>query len=350
MTQSEIYMQRCLQLAMLGKNRVAPNPMVGAVLMYNNKIIGEGYHENFGGAHAEVNCIHSVKNENVELIPKSTLYVSLEPCNHFGKTAPCVDVILQHKIKKVVVGCSDPFNKVNGKGIQRLRDNSVTVIENILEKDCIELNKRFFTFHKKKRPYIILKWAISKNGMLACENSKPIKISNEFSDRLVHKWRSEEDAILIGSQTALSDNPMLNNRLWVGKNPKRIIIDSDLKVNSTNNIFNQEQTTIVFNNIKSEVIGNTHLVKINSSKSVIQNILDFCFENNIQSIIIEGGAITHQHFIEENVWDEARIIQNQQLVINNGIESAQLKSAQFISSEKFLNDTISFYQNITTLE
>lgn len=345
MMEHEIYMQRCLQLAQLGIGRVAPNPMVGAVLVYNDTIIGEGYHEYFGEPHAEVNCINSVKEVNKKLIPKATLYVSLEPCNHFGKTAPCVNLILQYNIKKVVIGCTDIFTEVNGAGIQRLKDNGVEVIENILNSESIKINKRFFCFHEKRRPFIILKWAMSSNGMIAKENAKPIKISNEICNRLVHQWRSEEDAILIGTNTAYIDNPNLTNRLWHGKNPIRLIIDADLKLQNNLNVFNKEVKTIVFNRVKNLKVENLEFIKIENSKLFIDGINDYCYKQNIQSILVEGGANTHQHFIDENCWDEARIIQNNELLIENGIQSAKFKNETFASSNKILSNTIYVYYN-----
>ncbi|MBC7722390.1 MAG: bifunctional diaminohydroxyphosphoribosylaminopyrimidine deaminase/5-amino-6-(5-phosphoribosylamino)uracil reductase RibD, partial [Pedobacter sp.] len=214
-------MFRCLELAVLGKGNVAPNPMVGSVLVHEGRIIGEGYHQLYGQPHAEVNCINSVAENDKYLIPQSTLYVSLEPCSHFGKTPPCSDLIIKHDIKKVVVGCRDSYEEVNGKGIENLQQNGVEVVLGILENDCKNLNKRFFTFHTKKRPFIILKWAETANGKIASNTNERLLISNDFSNRVVHKWRSEEGAILVGTKTASLDNPSLNNRLWHGKNPIR---------------------------------------------------------------------------------------------------------------------------------
>ena len=221
MISHDIYMRRCLQLALLGRGNVAPNPMVGAVLVHDDRIIGEGYHEKYGQAHAEVNCLKSVALDK-NLIPQSTLYVSLEPCAHFGKTPPCADMIIANNIKKVMVGCADPFTEVNGKGIEKLKAAGVEVIENVLQEECLALNKRFFTFHTKQRPYIILKVGRNRQMvlLLVIENEQ-LKISNEFSDRLVHKWRSEEAAIMVGTNTALVDNPSLTNRLWGRKQPSK---------------------------------------------------------------------------------------------------------------------------------
>ena len=244
-------MNRCLQLAELAAGNVSPNPMVGAVLVYEDKIIGEGYHEKYGEAHAEVNYINSVKENQEHFIDKSTLYVSLEPCAHYGKTPPCADLIIKNNIKKVIIGCKDIYKEVAGRGIKKLQDAGVETVTGVLEKACFELNKRFFTFHERYRPYIILKWAQSVNGKTGAKNSDRLLISNDYTNRLVHKWRSEEASILIGTNTALKDNPSLTTRLWQGKNPVRIIIDRELQLPSKLNVFNNESKTIIFNLIKN---------------------------------------------------------------------------------------------------
>ncbi len=217
-------MQRCIQLAKLGAGNVAPNPMVGSVLVHNDSIIGEGYHQQYGFAHAEVNCINSVKTKDEELLTTSTLYVSLEPCAHWGKTPPCADLIIQKQIPHVIVGCRDPFEKVDGKGIEKLRAAGVEVTVNICQKECEELNKRFFTFHTKHRPYIVLKWAQTSDAKMATMDESRLLISNEFTNAMVHKWRSEEASVLVGTNTALLDNPKLDNRHWSGKSPVRMVI------------------------------------------------------------------------------------------------------------------------------
>ena len=249
----EQYMGRCIQLAKLGLGNVAPNPMVGAVLVYGNKIIGEGYHQKYGEAHAEVNCINSVSEKNKSLIEKSTIYVSLEPCSHYGKTPPCADLIIQNKIRKVVIGIKDIYKEVDGAGIQKLQNADLEVITGVLENECHDLNKRFFTFHQKKRPYIILKWTQSANGNIGL-NGERILISNDYSNRLVHKWRSEEASILVGTNTALIDNPSLTARLWEGNNPVRIVIDKELKLPADLKIFNNKATTFIFNSSKALIV------------------------------------------------------------------------------------------------
>jgi diaminohydroxyphosphoribosylaminopyrimidine deaminase/5-amino-6-(5-phosphoribosylamino)uracil reductase len=337
----EKYMQRCLQLAQLGCGNVAPNPMVGAVLVYEDTIIGEGYHAEYGEAHAEVNCINSVTEKEKGLIEKSTLYVSLEPCVHFGKTPPCTNLILQYKIPKVIIGSSDSFAEVNGKGIQQLKANGVEVVYGILENECSQLNKRFFTFHTKQRPYIILKWAQSNNDKIAAQNNERVFISNDFTNRLVHKWRTQEAAILIGTNTALQDNPLLTARLWQGKNPTRILLDELLKVPTTNNLFNADAQIIVFNAIKNGIENNIHYYQLTSF--TLPEMLKALYELNIQSVLVEGGAKLLQSFIDDNLFDEIRIIKNEELIIVDGLQAPTIQNAHLTKTEKYLTDTILYY-------
>lgn len=305
MQNEEFFMQRCIELASKAMGCASPNPMVGSVIVYNNKIIGEGYHEKYGSHHAEVNAINSVKDKS--LLFKSTLYVNLEPCAHFGKTPPCSDLIIQNKIPEVVIGCVDTFSEVSGKGIERMRSVGIDVKVGVLENESRELNKRFFTFHEKKRPYIILKWAESKDGFIAPKNqTKPFWMTSSESKKLAHKWRAEEDAILVGRITAEKDNPSLTVREVEGSNPIRIIIDKDLKLSADFNLFNNDAKTIVFNQLKSEENNSNNYIKINFN-NLTKNILQELHKQNIQSIIIEGGTKTLQSFIDKNLWDEARI-------------------------------------------
>jgi diaminohydroxyphosphoribosylaminopyrimidine deaminase/5-amino-6-(5-phosphoribosylamino)uracil reductase len=343
MSKHELYMGRCLELAKCGAGRVAPNPMVGATLVYENRIIGEGYHQEFGKAHAEVNCINSVKKQDMHLIEKSTIYVSLEPCAHFGKTPPCADLIIRHKIPTVVVGCRDPFDQVDGKGIERLEKAGINVISGILQDACKELNKRFFTFHIKRRPYVILKWAQSKNHKIANSDFSRVLISNAYSNRLVHKWRSEEAAIMVGTNTALQDNPTLNTRHWTGPDPVRLVVDMNLRLPQTLKIFNREQKTIVFNGIKDESHQNLVFFKVEKERSFVKALTDACYQLNIQSILIEGGNKLAESFINESLWDEARVIENNELIIQNGLRAPLLTNHQFICSQTIANDTVSIY-------
>lgn len=342
-TTDEKYMSRCIQLAKLGAGNVAPNPLVGAVLVYENKITGEGYHQQFGQAHAEVNCINNVNEKDKSLIERSTMYVSLEPCAHHGKTPPCADLIIKNKIKKVVIGCQDIYKEVAGKGIEKLRNAGTEVITGVLENECKELNQRFFTFHQKQRPYIILKWAQSANGKTGSDNHERILISNNYGNRLVHKWRSEEAAILVGTNTILKDDPSLTTRLWKGKNPLRIVIDKKLKLPASSKIFNEEADTIIFNSIKNYSEKNIHFIKLND-KDFLRGMLHFLYENNIQSILVEGGTKTLQSFIDADLWDAARIITNEKMIIENGNAAPEMKNFSFIQQEKYFTDLISYYQ------
>jgi len=338
------YMQRCLNLAKLGAGNVAPNPMVGAVLVYNDRIIGEGWHKEYGEPHAEVNCIRSVKAQDNEFISQSTLYVSLEPCAHFGKTPPCADLIIQHKIPKVVIGCRDPFEEVNGKGIEKLRAAGVEVEVGILENECKDLNRRFFLFHTQQRPYVILKWAQTANGMISAGNGERLLISDEYSNRLVHQWRSEEAAILVGTNTALQDNPELTTRLWPGNSPTRLVVDMNLKLPASLKIFNQQARTIIFNTIKQEEDGNLLYYQVAKDVSLVHQIMNALYQLRIQSFIVEGGAKLLQSFIDEGMWDEVRVIKNEELIINNGLKAPVLHKAKKITEDKILSDRIKIYE------
>ena len=338
------YMSRCLQLAQLGAGQVAPNPMVGAVLVHEDRIIGEGYHQQYGKAHAEVNCINSVKDEYKDLIPFSTLYVSLEPCSHFGKTPPCSDLIIKLKIPKVIIGCRDPFKDVNGKGIEKLKAAGVEVEVGVLEKECKELNKRFFIFHTQHRPYIILKWAQTADRKIAGSGSERLLISNETTNRLVHKWRSEEASILVGTNTALLDDPELTARYWQGASPVRLVLDMDLSLPRSLKLFDQKQPTIVFNKIKQEEQDKLLYYQVTENVSLVHQIMNTMYQLRIQSVLVEGGAKLLQSFIDEGYWDEARVINNEQLIINNGLNASVLSNAIKISEQHILFDRIEIYK------
>lgn len=340
----ETYMQRCLQLAKLGEGNVAPNPMVGAVLVHQNIIIGEGYHQKYGEAHAEVNCINNVSETNKGLISQSMLYVSLEPCAHFGKTPPCANLVIENNIPNVVIGCRDSYGEVDGKGIYKLQQAGINVTTGILEKEAQDLNKRFFTFHTKKRPYIILKWAQSADGKIANEDFSALKISTDTTNRLVHRWRSEEASIFVGTKTALNDDPLLTTRLWPGNNPVRLVIDRHLKLPLSLQIFNEASKTIVFNEIKNEVVNNAHFFKIGSVENMVPEILTALFQLNIQSVLVEGGTKLLQSFIDLNCWDEARVITNEALTIGNGIQAPVISNSLLKNKIKFSTDNIAIYQ------
>ncbi len=338
-------MHRCLQLAVLGAGNTAPNPMVGAVLVHGGAVIGEGYHQKYGEAHAEVNCINNVAEENKHLISQSTLYVSLEPCAHFGKTPPCADLIIHNKIPRVVIGCRDSYKEVNGQGIAKLSAAGIEVIDGVLENEAREINKRFFTFHEKQRPYIILKWAQSNNHKIARAGFSRVTISNEYTNRLVHKWRSNEAGIMIGTNTALHDNPLLTNRLWNGNSPVRIVIDKDLRVPLSHHLLSDGNKTIIFNSIKDENAGPVAYRKIGGSHLFLHHVLQHLHQMKIESVLVEGGAKLLQSFVDSNTWDEARVITNRDLSIEDGIAAPGLNNSLLAKQEAVFSDTIYYYNN-----
>ncbi|MEJ7588252.1 MAG: bifunctional diaminohydroxyphosphoribosylaminopyrimidine deaminase/5-amino-6-(5-phosphoribosylamino)uracil reductase RibD [Ferruginibacter sp.] len=344
MVANEIYMHRCFELASLGEGKVAPNPMVGAVLVYNDRIIGEGYHMQYGQAHAEVNCINSVGEQDKHLVERSTLFVSLEPCAHFGKTPPCADFVIKNKIPFVVIACRDSYEEVDGKGIEKLRAAGIKVVLPILEKEGMELNRRFFTFHKKQRPYIILKWAETADKKIAGNGPSRLLISNEITNREVHKWRSQEAAILVGTNTALRDNPALTTRLWPGTDPVRMVIDKELKLPSTSHLLDGSVKTILFNSLRHEDTGGLFYYKILTQGEFIKQMISAAYQLQIQSILVEGGARLLQSFLDGNYWDEARILRNSELEITEGLASPTLFDAEKSGSQAILNDTISYYR------
>lgn len=342
----EPYMHRCLELARAGAGYVAPNPMVGAVLVCENSIIGEGYHQKYGGPHAEVHCINSVKEEHRNLVPQSVMYVSLEPCAHFGKTPPCADLIIANKIPRVVIGCRDPFKQVDGKGVEKLQAAGVDVTLGILEQEAIALNKRFITFHTQHRPYITLKWAQTANGKIAADRgSERVLISNEFTNRLVHKWRSEEAAILVGTNTALFDDPSLTTRLWNGPDPVRLVIDMNLRLPPSLQLFNGKVKTIVFNSLQHEEYENLLYYQVTHGVNIVHQVVHALYQLNIQSVLVEGGARLLQSFIDEGVWDEARIITNNELVIPAGLPAPHLQHGRLQKQESLFSDTIHYFVN-----
>jgi len=339
----EPYMHRCLQLAQLAAGHVAPNPMVGAVLVHNNRIIGEGYHKVFGQPHAEVNCINAVAEEDRALVPHSTMYVSLEPCSHFGKTPPCADLIIQHKVPHVVVGCVDPFPQVSGKGIAKLREHGIEVTTGVLEQECKELNRRFITYVTRHRPYIVLKWAQSANGRMARANRARFAISNDRSRRLVHKWRSEEAAILVGTNTAFFDDPELTNRFWHGPSPVRLIVDMELRLPSSLKIFDRQVKTIIFNTLKHEESQNLHYYQVTTDVNLVHQIVHALYQLKIQSVLVEGGARLLQSFIDENMWDEIRTITNEELTMDEGIAAPVFANSKKITTQRLLADRLDIF-------
>jgi len=330
---NEFYINRCLQLAKNGLGTTYPNPMVGCVIVHKNKIIGEGWHRKAGEPHAEVLAIASVKNKL--LLQKSTIYVSLEPCSHFGKTPPCCDLIIAYNIPNVVIGTIDPFAKVAGRGVKNLKNAGKNVTVGVLEKECLELNKRFFTYHTKKRPFIILKWAKTLDEFIAPESKKekkPIWITSNYSRQLVHKWRSEEQAILAGTNTVMEDNPTLNVRDWTGNNPVRIILDKNNRIPKNLHIFDNKQNTIILN---KELLF--------FSDNLASEIASYLYEKEIQSVIIEGGKQTLETFIQANLWDEARIFTGNTQFFN-GIKAPNIRG-RIVRQDVIENNQLLIYSN-----
>jgi diaminohydroxyphosphoribosylaminopyrimidine deaminase/5-amino-6-(5-phosphoribosylamino)uracil reductase len=344
---NELFMHRCLELASNGLGYVEPNPMVGAVIVHKGEVIGEGYHRHFGQAHAEVHAIRSVKDDKI--LRSSTLYVNLEPCVHTGKTPPCTDLILEKKIPAVVIGTSDPNSLVAGKGIERLKKHGVKVINGILENDCYILNRRFFTFHKLKRPYVILKWAQTQDGFIDKQrkHGEPIGvnwISNPFSLNLVHKWRTEEQSIMVGTNTIVKDNPMLNVRYWIGRNPVRVIIDRKLRIPKTYNIWDDSQKTLIFNEKKNGKHGQTEWIKISLSDYNLNEVFHYLYQKNIVSIMVEGGKELLEYLIRSDLWDEARIFKGDK-IFKKGVKAPELISSSMFQCD-ILNDKLIFYRNL----
>lgn len=329
----EYYINRCLQLAKNGLCTTRPNPAVGAVIVYNDTIIGEGFTSPYGGNHAEVNAINSVKDKS--LLSNSTIYVTLEPCSHCGKTPPCSDLIITHKIPAAVIGCIDDNPEVAGKGVEKLKASGCKVTVGVMESKCKAHHKRFFTFHNKKRPYIILKWAETRDGFIAPKTKnekKPVWITNPYSRQLVHKWRAEEQAILVGTNTVIEDNPSLTVRDWKGSNPIRIVLDKDEKLHSDFNVFDDKVKTIrITNNL------------IDFEKPIAQQICNLLHGENINSVIIEGGLKTLQTFIDENLWDEARVFTSN-VEFKDGVR-APLFTGKLISESRISKDALKIYLN-----
>jgi diaminohydroxyphosphoribosylaminopyrimidine deaminase/5-amino-6-(5-phosphoribosylamino)uracil reductase len=335
----EVFMQRTFELALLGKGNVSPNPLVGSVIVHDGKIIGEGWHKKYGEAHAEVNAVRSVEDKS--MLAQSTVYVNLEPCSHTGKTPPCADMLMEHKVKKVVVANLDSNPLVAGNGIKKLRAAGIEVVTGILEKQGRELNKRFFTFIEKQRPYIILKWAETSDGFIARENFDSKWISNEYARQLVHKWRSEEDGILAGARTIAYDNPQLNVRDWSGRDPVRIVLDRFLKLSTKLHVFDKKQRTICYNVMKHEEHTNLSLIRVDED-DFIRNVVTDLYKQKIQSVIVEGGAATLSMFIENDLWDEARIFIAPQK-FGKGIPAPRHRGA-LVEQQTIAGDGLNFYR------
>lgn len=340
------YMDRCLELALKGLGTTAPNPMVGCILVAGGQIIGQGYHREYGKSHAEVNAIQSVKK--VELLASSTLYVNLEPCSHHGKTPPCSELILDKGIPRVVIGTRDPNKVVSGRGISHMRDHGVEVSVGIRGKECLELNRRFFTYHVNKRPYIILKWAETKDGFIDRERTPGTHshinwITGTMERQLVHKWRSEEQAILVGTQTAKTDDPELTARDWSGRQPLRLVIDRKGILPGSLKLLDGSSPTVIFSEKAQEPAENIQQVKIPGDPDMVDGILNFLYDNQIQSIIVEGGRTTLEGFIRRNLWDEARVFTGEQL-FRSGIKAPRF-IAEAAEKQQFVGSMLNIFRN-----
>ena len=343
------FMQRCLDLAAQGIGNVAPNPPVGAVIVYQNRIIGEGYHQQYGQAHAEPNAINSVLPQDKHLLSQSTLYVSLEPCSHFGKTPPCSDLIIKTGIPKVVIASPDPFELVNGQGIEKLRAAGIEVTIGILQTQAQWLMRRFLTYHQHQRPYIILKWAQTANHFIAPTNKQQQWISNSFAKMLTHRWRTEEQAILVGTNTALADNPQLTARLWIGKQPLRLVIDRYGRLqNKPLHLLDNSLPTVVFTQThpnQNVNQANLQYIPINFEHQPLQQILHFLYQQKIQSVIVEGGAALLNSFIDANLWDEARVF-TAPIYWDNGLTAPLLSNAKLHQKQKIDDNCLTIFTNL----
>ncbi|MBD8491129.1 bifunctional diaminohydroxyphosphoribosylaminopyrimidine deaminase/5-amino-6-(5-phosphoribosylamino)uracil reductase RibD [Echinicola sp. CAU 1574] len=334
------YMLRALELAELGRGHVSPNPMVGCVIVHQDRIIGEGYHQQYGGPHAEPNAVHDVADQS--LLKEATVYVTLEPCAHFGKTPPCANLLVEKQVNKVVIAAFDSNPLVGGKGIKILRDAGIEVVTGVMEKEARIQNKRFFTSIEKQRPYVILKWAQTQDGFVARANYDSKWISNSYSRQLVHKWRAEEDAIMVGTKTAHFDNPKLNVRDWEGKDPLRIVLDKQLTLDANLALFDRSIPTVCYNLIKNESQENLDYVKLEKDFSVA-DVLEDLHQRKVQSVIIEGGSFLLQKFIQSELWDEARVFTGQSR-FESGIPAPRLAQNP-VETLQIMNDQLEVYQS-----
>ena len=344
MNQHEKYMHLCLELAVKGLGRVAPNPMVGCIIAGENGIVGEGYHEAFGQHHAEINALNSI--ETPSSLKNATLYVNLEPCNHQGKTGPCTEAIIASGIKKVFVGCVDPNPEVKGKGIEKLVKNGIDVVTGVLERECIDVNKRFFTFYEKKRPFIILKWAQTSDGFIDRKRTAketPAKITQDAADMMVHLWRSQEQAIMVGTHTVIMDNPKLTTRKAAGNSPTRVILDRTLRVPTTLNVFDKSAPTIVFTEQKEGGNHGAEYIPVAFDGSLLTNMLNELYKKNIQSVIIEGGEKLLKSFIDKDLWDEAKVFYSSR-TLGEGVSAPQFPFPTK-GEIRIGDDTLCLYRN-----
>ena len=338
----EQYIARCIQLAKNGVGHTSPNPMVGAVIVHGGKIIGEGYHVRCGEGHAEVNAIASVKDAS--LLPFSTLYVSLEPCAHYGKTPPCAKLIIEKRIPRVVVGCMDPFSLVAGRGIRMLRDAGVEVETGVLEAECLHLIRRFIVFNTQKRPYVALKWAESADGFIDRDRTggNPVLLSSSFTKMLAHKRRSESDAILVGMRTALLDNPSLTVRDWAGKHPLRVVIDKNLALPSSLHLFADGRPTLCVTSRAVPSAGNTEYVQLDFSRDILPQLFAVLHGRGVQSLLVEGGARLLQSFIDAGCWDDA-YVEKAPVLLSSGVKAPMLRGAVLRSLDSWHGHHVAHY-------
>lgn len=340
----EVYMQRAIDLARLGMGNHAPNPRVGAVIVHQDRIIGEGYHEQYGQAHAEVNAVAAVMEEDKHLLNQATIYVTLEPCFHYGKTPPCVNLLLKHNIPRVVIACQDTSAKVGGKSIQKLRDNGVEVVVGVLEKQAKQLARRFLTNIHQKRPYVVLKFAQSADGYIG-QHGKEVAISDVICKRLVHQWRVAESAIMVGTNTALVDNPQLNARHYFGNDPIRIVLDRKGKLEPTANLLDGTQPTIVFTEKKEQyILPNVEWVMIDFGEQMLEKLLVYLYTQGIQSVLVEGGAGLIHSFLEAGLWDEGRVITSPSKIYS-GIAAPVLPLSQKENTMQLGSHICAYYFN-----
>ncbi len=339
-------MRRCFDIAFNGVGAASPNPLVGCVIVHNDEVIGEGWCRKYGGPHAEVDAVSSVKDKT--LLSSSTVYVNLEPCSHFGKTPPCADMLVERGVKKVVICNVDSNKLVAGKGIEKLRNAGIEVVTGMLQEEGRYFNRRFFTFMEKERPYIILKWAQTSDGFISKSSHNNARISNNLSQKLVHRWRSEEDAFLVGTQTAATDNPKLNVREWVGRDPLRVVIDRSLRLDPSLHLFDGQQPTICYNTLKNEEKNEGKktltFVKIKAN-DFIKGVVKDLYSRNVQSLVVEGGPETLGLFIKEGLWDETRVLSSPG-VYGDGLRAPSLPGVP-ISTTDVAGDILSVYQNLS---
>ncbi|QHL88316.1 bifunctional diaminohydroxyphosphoribosylaminopyrimidine deaminase/5-amino-6-(5-phosphoribosylamino)uracil reductase RibD [Nibribacter ruber] len=341
-TVDEKFMQRALDLALLGEGFARPNPMVGCVVVHDGMITGEGWHQQYGGPHAEVNAINSVQDKS--LLRQSRVYVTLEPCSHYGKTPPCADLLIKHGVQDVVICNTDPNPLVAGKGIQKLKDAGCTVTTGLLESKGLEVNKRFFKFQTQKRPYLVLKWAESSDGFIALPDYQACQISGALSQKLVHKWRTQEQAILVGTRTALHDNPTLNARHWHGPSPLRITIDKHLQLPATHHLLDNSHPTWVYTFAQKPSLSQTHFVTVSPELDVLDQMMQDLYQRQVQSVLVEGGTTLLDSFIQKGLWDEIRVFKSPKR-LQSGIKGPQLPNLVATYKEKIGEDTLTIYRN-----